>query len=59
MKPTLTLTLIALVILAACSRANPEAASSVIRSAQAAEARAPLYPPLQPDAQDGTVFDYY
>jgi hypothetical protein len=59
MKPTLTLTLIALVILAACSRANPEAASSVIRSAQAAEARAPLYPPLRPDAQDGAVFDYY
>lgn len=62
MKPTLTLTLVTLATLAiaGCSRNDMEPlAAAAISSAHAVEPKAPLYPPIDPNAQDGAVFDYY
>ena len=60
MKPTLAVMLIASLAAAACSRVNPQepVARAPIDSAQASEPTRPLYPPIDPDAQDGTVFEY-
>jgi hypothetical protein len=62
MKPTLTaLALIATFIIAGCSRNGDigPVAQVILPSAQAGEQTLPLYPALQADAKDGTVFDYY
>ena len=61
MKSTLT----ALILLAGfatpgCSPSDvAPIAHAVVPSAQATEPQAPLYPPIQADAKDGTVFEYY
>lgn len=60
MKQTLTLAAILTFAIAGCSRSDVEPlASAAIPSAQAVEPKASLYPPIDPNAQDGAVFDYY
>lgn len=63
MKPTLATILIATFAIAACSRSNTEMESSpqaVINSARASEAATTTqYPPLDGNAKDGAVFEYY
>jgi hypothetical protein len=61
MKSTLTaLILIATFALSACSRTDVEPiAQAAFSSAHATEPKAPLYPPIQADAKDGAVFEYY
>jgi hypothetical protein len=49
-----------LVLLPGCSTEDAE--TTFVSSARAASPDAPsepLYPPLQADAEDGSVFDYY
>jgi hypothetical protein len=59
MKPTLT-ALIVIAALAGCSRTNLEPfASTALASAPTSDTTLPVYPPLQADAKDGAVFDYY
>jgi hypothetical protein len=49
-----------LVLLPACSTEDAETAFvSSARAAGPGEPSEPLYPPLQADAEDGYVFDYY
>jgi hypothetical protein len=60
MKPTLKLTLIAALALAGCSRTDVSpVARAAVRSAEAAQRTLPQYPPLEPDARDGAVFEFY
>jgi hypothetical protein len=60
MKPTLTTLVLIAALAAGCSPSDiAPIAHAAVPSAQAAEATAPLYPPLQADAKDGTVFEYY
>ncbi len=49
-----------LVLLPACSTEDAETAFvSSARASGPSEPSEPLYPPLQADAEDGYVFDYY
>ncbi len=49
-----------LLLLPACSTEDAETAFvSSARAAISSEPSEPLYPPLQADAEDGYVFDYY
>ena len=60
MKPTLTALFLIAAFTAGCSPSDiAPIAHAAVPSAQASEPAAPLYPPLQADAKDGTVFDYY
>lgn len=57
MKHGIVATAITLLLLPACSTEDAETA--FVSSARAATPSEPLYPPLQADAEDGSVFDYY
>lgn len=60
MKHGIVATAITLLLLPACSTEDAETAFvSSARAASASEPGEPLYPPLQADAEDGYVFDYY
>lgn len=61
MKPTLATIVIAMFTIAACSRSNMESSpQAVINSARASEAATTMqYPPLDGNAKDGAVFEYY
>ena len=59
LKPTLILTLIAALVLGACSRTDVTPMTLAVASVRPADSPKPVYPRLQPDAQDGQVFDYY
>ena len=57
MKHGIVATAITLLLLPACSTEDAETA--FVSSARGATPSEPLYPPLQADAEDGSVFDDY
>ena len=60
MKPTFVVILIAALPLFACSRTKPESTvQAAIPSARASEPAGVLYPPIDGNAKDGEVLEYY
>ena len=60
MKPTFAIILVAALALSACSRTKPEpSVQAAIGSARASEPASPLYPPIDANAKDGEVLEYY
>ena len=59
LNPKPTLALIAVLALAACSHTDVTPVALAAASSPRSESATPVYPPLQADAQDGRVFEYY
>lgn len=60
MKPTFAIVLIATLAFSACSRTRPETSvQAAVSGERTVEAATPLYAPIDANAKDGEVFEYY